>query len=650
MSFLNPLGLLGLIAIPILIIIYIIKNKYTEQLISSTYLWTLSERFLKKKRQKKLLTGLISLILQILAVTVISVSLARPVVYLPGQAQDYLFILDGSGSMNVVKNGETRFELGKAEIERMIDASAKGSSYSLVYIGETTDKVFEGVTEKRRALSMLEELQVSHVTATATQSLGFAQEAFARNGALQVYLVTDKQYQKTENVQLINLSEGEENYSVAEVVCERSAEGLTVKGKLFSYESAATLELALYLNDDVQPALRKSGVEVAKFDGENATEFTLHCSQTSYNSVKVVIENADALALDNETVVYNEMSDDTYTTLIVSDSSTFFLERELASFTNLKTYSWDVKTYETWLSDPASVVDPVHGTVPADFGLYVFNGYTPAELPKNSATWFFEPTATLDHTGFSVSDRQTFGNPPKGEVERGDVLNVGDVTFSASTATSVTELLANTLKDDDEIKLAYYARCDLVRDFRELLYCGNDPVLFAGTNDYGNRQVVFAFDVLDSNIATTFDFTVLLHNLVNYTFPKVVDETSYYCGETVRVNVLANCDSIRVEAPTGRILYLDTSSDVAEFSVTEVGVHTVTLTSGVRQSHIKLYCNLPAEERVPSVTEESFALTGVVEAPDRDGIYDELMYMFIILAVLFVADWMVYCYEQYQLR
>ena len=44
MTFLHPLGLLGLIGIPILIIIYIIKTQYTEQTISSTFLWTLSEK------------------------------------------------------------------------------------------------------------------------------------------------------------------------------------------------------------------------------------------------------------------------------------------------------------------------------------------------------------------------------------------------------------------------------------------------------------------------------------------------------------------------------------------------------------------------------------------------------------------------------
>lgn len=43
MSFYFPLGLLGLLGIPVLILIYVIKSKYTEQTIASTYLWELSE-------------------------------------------------------------------------------------------------------------------------------------------------------------------------------------------------------------------------------------------------------------------------------------------------------------------------------------------------------------------------------------------------------------------------------------------------------------------------------------------------------------------------------------------------------------------------------------------------------------------------------
>ncbi|MBO5510612.1 MAG: BatA domain-containing protein [Clostridia bacterium] len=95
MSFLYPLGLLGLIGIPILILVYIIKSKYTEQTVASTYLWTLSERFLKRKRRPSPLAGIISLILQILAVTLISLAIAHPIITVPDSANEYCFILDG---------------------------------------------------------------------------------------------------------------------------------------------------------------------------------------------------------------------------------------------------------------------------------------------------------------------------------------------------------------------------------------------------------------------------------------------------------------------------------------------------------------------------------------------------------------------------
>ena len=80
MRLLYPLGLLGLLGIPILIIIYIIKNKYTEQIVPSTYLWKLSEKFLTKKKPITLISGIVSLILQILAVLIVSIIIAQPVI------------------------------------------------------------------------------------------------------------------------------------------------------------------------------------------------------------------------------------------------------------------------------------------------------------------------------------------------------------------------------------------------------------------------------------------------------------------------------------------------------------------------------------------------------------------------------------------
>ena len=112
MNLLYPIGLLGLIGIPILILIYIIKSKYREYTISSTYIWKLSERFLKKKSPLSKLSGLLSLILQILTVLFLSFALAHPILTLPNSARNYVLVVDNSASMNI----STRMQDVKDEI------------------------------------------------------------------------------------------------------------------------------------------------------------------------------------------------------------------------------------------------------------------------------------------------------------------------------------------------------------------------------------------------------------------------------------------------------------------------------------------------------------------------------------------------------
>ena len=135
MIFNYPLGLIGLLGVPVLIIIYIIKTKHTEQIVPSTYLWNLSEKFLTKKKQTRKISGLISLILQIIIVISISLVIAHPVITLKNQAKEYCFIIDASGSMSATINDQTKLEVGKEEIKKIIKSSKDGSKYTLIYAG-----------------------------------------------------------------------------------------------------------------------------------------------------------------------------------------------------------------------------------------------------------------------------------------------------------------------------------------------------------------------------------------------------------------------------------------------------------------------------------------------------------------------------------
>ncbi len=619
MSFLYPLGLLGLIAIPVLIIIYIIKNKYTEQVISATYLWTLSEKFLKRKNPINRLTGIISLILQMLAVIFISFAIAHPVFVLPGAANDFLFIIDGSGSMNIASNGKTRFDAGKDEIVSLIKDSADGSTYTLIFAAEETEVIYENLDDKERAVNFLKELSPSFLASGFTDAISAAQNYFNENSGVKTVLVTDKDYENYENVTLIKVSAGEQNYALSEVTPSLSGGKLSVSGTAYSYESDATVTVELFVNGS-DSAVASQQVELKKLEG---SQFTLDGGDNAdYRSLRVAIKEGDGLSLDNEVVLHNIKTDNSYKTLIISENQTFFIKTALKAVGNTQIDEVTPEKYE--LADYSG------------YGLYVYDGYSPVIMPSDGAVWFINPTVSTEKSGFSV----------QGVVEPeapGAVF-----VYNPSSATRVKNLLRGVVKDD--ITAFKYVKCGLYRNFTTALSHGGNPVVFAGTNGYGNREMVFAFDISDSDLAMSVNFTTLVYNLLSYTFPSIVDETVYYCGDTVLVNVLANCNSIKAEAPSGKTEYLDVSNEICEYTLKEAGVYTFTLIISNVSRTVNVFSQLPEAERFTTVSEQSFVISGEASEQKRDGKYEDLLILFIILAVIFIADWMVYCYEQYQLR
>ena len=165
MRFLYPLGLWGLIGVPIIILIYVLKNKYNEQTVPSTYIWTLSEKFFKRRNPLSGLTGIISLILQLLAVVAISLAIARPIITVPNSAGEYCFVIDGSASMQMESGGTTRYERAKNEIEKLIKDAKLGSTFTLISSADDTMVVYERISDKDVALDMLERLEVTDESA-----------------------------------------------------------------------------------------------------------------------------------------------------------------------------------------------------------------------------------------------------------------------------------------------------------------------------------------------------------------------------------------------------------------------------------------------------------------------------------------------------
>ena len=614
MTFLQPLGLLGLIGIPIVILIYILRSKYNEQTITSTYIWELSEKFLKRKNPLSGLTGLISLILQILIVTAVSLSIAKPIFTLPGAAYDYCFVLDASGSMNIEQGKTTRFEVAKDEIVDLIKDAKDGSSFTLLCVADESIMTFQGITDKKYAIELVKDVEPEAVAVDTMKSLNTAQAYFTEHPSSLMYLVTDKSFDTAANIEVITVTDNATNYAITDVQYSHSGGKLTVGANIISYGGDANISVRLSVDTEA-----KNEGAIAVKDGE-LTPIKIECTVPRFSSFKVEILNSDAYGADNSITTYNLDSDKTYSTLIVSETG-FFFEAVLDALLDSEVTVISPEKYEKGIDEV--------------YGLYIFDSYEPPVLP-NGAVWLVNPDTSIKDSGFNV----------KGKVS----LTESDVIKkSASTSTMVRKLLEGI--EGGEIYIKNYVKYSgMYLNFHTLFTYDSNPMIFAGANGLGNRQVVFAFDVHESDIALSTDFVMLIGNLVEYSFPDVIDSSDYVAGEEVLVNITSTMESVKAIAPSGEEVYMESDGTTATLKLSEVGTYRVIVTEGGRNNEYPVYAAAPLSESVPVVTEGDFSLSGEREDRKIDGKYDPATLLFVMLVLLFLADWGVYCYEKYQLR
>lgn len=619
MSFSYPLGFLILIFIPVLIILYILKNKFTEQTVSSTYIWKLSEKFLKRRRPISRIYGILSLVLQCLLVAVIALAVAHPQINLPNQARDYCFIIDSSGSM-LMKNGEkTRYDLAKEEINSIINSSQLGSTYTLISCEDTATVIYENITNKESASAQLNSLTITSLDSKCVDAIPLAQNYYDENRSLQVYVASDKGYQ-TSNINLIDVSSDSQNFSFSDVVYNVSLRRLTLNGNISSYNASGTVEISLIVDDE---QLATTSVNTILNEKANFSFNDINISE-DYQNITLVINNTDDLEADNTYIVYNLVQERVNKILIVSYNP-LYLESLLSAFGTL-----DI-----------TVIEPTDYS-PQDYfgyGLYIFDGYNPNELPVDGSVWLINiDDGVMSDYGFSLQDSLDYGN----------VGVLVDVNERSNT-------LLNSLKANltgDTFYVTSYQKYSLYNNFTTVLSCEGNPILFVGNTNSGNREVVFAFDIHNSNLPLSMDFIILVNNLINYSFPTILENTSYEAGDSLVVNVLAGCSSIEVITPSGLNTYLDTSGAISEYLLSEAGTYNINVTIDGAVTNFKVFASYPASESqvVEDLEVENLSLIGEQEAHYGDGIYQSLVYLFIALGIIFIADWMVYCYEQYKLR
>ncbi len=631
-----PYALLLLLAIPVLILIYILRNKYREETAPSTYIWELSQKFMKKRNPLRKVEHLLALIVEILTIAGMSLALAHPTFVLTGQADNIVFVLDGSASMNMThEENKTRFESAKEQIAKVAKDAKTGSAFTLVLASDQAHVVCESVTDKTRFEMYLESTKASYLSSTLDDSMTVAQQ-FMSNGTTNVcYLATDKKILETytKNVNVLSVYDDSKNYAINSlsyvyypVSSKREKPQIGISGTATSYTCDEKLRIHFYVNDE--------SIGYSDFDTKANTPLVLslpdqdvtYTSADAIKSVKAVIDNEDALMLDNTFTIYNNEAGSTTRVLVVSDSPFYFK----AIFQALNNVSATIISSSSYSSSYTG------------YDITVFDSYTPSALPKTGAVWFFG-TDTVSDCGFLAQKQET--------------IDGGGTLVYANNSDLLYQELTSSVSAKKDIIVSKYVRYSLPSNgsnFTSILNYISDtkdtiPAVFAGKNPLGQREVVFAFDLHDSNLPLLYDFVVLMRNFVDYSNPQILSTFSYENGESTLLSLPDNLTDLVAKLPSGKEVPLDTANDQTTFTLSEVGNYQITATyDDGSTKDIFVYSQYPKEEENPSAidsTDHSIVLPA--EVKKGDGLFDNILPWVIAAAVFFSVDWILYTYEQY---
>src|SRR6187431_713305 len=168
------LWLLGLLA-P-LVLLYVLKIRRQRVVVSSTWLWAAAARDLAAKSPFKRLVVHVPLLLELLALCLLALSLARPASRAGHIAGDHVaIVLDTSASMNTVEpDGRSRLAHARDAASSVIAALAPGAQAVIVEAGRDAHVVSPMDSDRRRLEASLAKLEASDAEGRMSQAIATA--------------------------------------------------------------------------------------------------------------------------------------------------------------------------------------------------------------------------------------------------------------------------------------------------------------------------------------------------------------------------------------------------------------------------------------------------------------------------------------------
>lgn len=547
-----PLGFLGLLAIIGLILIYILKPKYQDKKVSSTYIWKLSLKYAKRKVPWQWLKNSLLFVIQLLIFVAFAFMLTRPNVVLASTQGEKIVILDVSASMTAELDETGPFERAKKEIASLADATiGNGDKFTVIIAADEASFAVRRTDSAGFVKQKLSETDCTLAEPNIAAAMELAEVVLVENPYAELHLYTDHDYEDSGRVTVHNMSKNEWNVAIVDLTAKRVNGKYVFTAEIASYGKSSEFSVGLNVDGKAQvPKLalcEANGTVSVVWDNLNVT---------AYEKAKITLQGvADTFLYDNEFQLFNSNTE-RFQVQLVSDDPGFLMRSLLA-----------VGTCDL------TIVNENTPAQTSGFDLYVYDGYLPDEKPTDGTVWLV--------------------NPPFDNVETsGALLNDWGLSFKARHAGGEFKLSSSGVSSEtyntimrsvflSNVLVTEYSEIDSYDGYESIMLCNGNPILLT-KNDDGLKTVVLGFDIHKSDLPINPYFPILVKNICSYALTPTVAGTVYTVGDTVRINAKADTVSMTLKA-----VYVDGSEEEKQISASSVdfdaiapGAYTVTQVLG----------------------------------------------------------------------
>ncbi|HWP64257.1 MAG TPA: VWA domain-containing protein [Candidatus Binatia bacterium] len=551
MGLLAPLALLGLLFLPAILAMYLLRLRRKETIVASTLLWQGLVADVEANAPWQRLRRSLLLLVQLLLAVLLVFLAARPVVERPaGLARDLVLVVDVSASMAATDVRPNRLAAAKeAAIAALADLPA-GGTVSVIAAGRTARIVANATTDLGRVRAAIAGLEPAPERGDLGDALRLAAALAARSGDAEILVATDAAGPVPEvrleiPVRVLPVGRGRDNQAIAALAVRSTPSG--VGRSLF----------VSIVNTDLEAAERRlvvsaDGIPIEArdvfLDPQTRTEIVVDDLPEGIGSVEVALlgrdgdagRPADNLALDDR--AWAVVPPVRLRRILLVSEGDPYLETALSYLPGTELYGIRPADY-----GPA--------THPELFDLIIFESTLPATLPSRPILAIAPPRSS-----------------PLGEV-------VGTLTEPGIGRLDPGEPLLRYV-DLSTVHIAEAKRL-VLPDWARVVVPGPEgaPLLYAGSR-LGLPTAVLAFEPRRSDLPLQVAFPILVANLAGELMGGGEPPSEPLApGDPVELTIPEGATGLRIERPDGIVHELVPGTPEARtvtYAATELlGVYTV---------------------------------------------------------------------------